>query len=60
MGETVRGPWAWWAPSWNAYFESNKRGQWARDEALREARRQKRKKTEAAAAKAERDERVKG
>jgi hypothetical protein len=42
MGETVRGPWEWWAPSWNSYFESNKRGQWARDAALREARRQKR------------------
>jgi hypothetical protein len=41
------------AAGWCAYFESNKRGQWARDEA-------ERKKAEAAAAKADRDAKGEG
>jgi hypothetical protein len=51
MGEIVRGPWEWWAPSWCAYFAENKKGQIRRDEARRAARNKKRRE----AAKAKRD-----
>jgi hypothetical protein len=51
MAEIVKGPWGWWAPSWCAYFAENKRGQWAREAAVRAARNEKRRQ----AAKAKRD-----
>jgi hypothetical protein len=41
MGDVVK-PWAFWAPSYCKWFAENKRGQIARDEALRAARRAKR------------------